>query len=120
MTDRLLWMAIGMAVLSGVTWAALGRGFEVLLGVAAPVLTTAASWVSVTRAWAAAPDTSLAVLIRGFAVKSVFFVAWVTIVLKGCEVRPMPFVASLTVSFLVLHLIEAWCLKRLMQTYSDD
>lgn len=113
---RVLWVAIGVAAMTGVTWAALGRGLEVLLGVAAPVVTTAASWVSVTRAWAAAPETSLAVLVRGFAVKSIFFIAWVTIVLKGLDVRPLPFVASLTGSFLVLHLIEAWCLKRLMQT----
>ena len=49
-------------------------------------------------------------------VKSLFFIAWVTILVKGFEVRPVPFVASLTASFLVLHLIEAWCLKRLMQT----
>lgn len=113
---RGLWVAIGVAAATGVGWALAGRGVDVLLGVAAPVLTTAASWVSITRAWASAPETSLAVLVRGFVVKSLFFMAWVTIVLKGLDVRPVPFVASLTVSFLVLHLIEAWCLKRLMQT----
>lgn len=116
MNGRALWWAMGMAVASGILWAAIGRGFEVLLGVVAPVVTTAVSWVSVTRVWATAPASSLAVMIRGFAVKAVFFIAWVTIVLKGFEVRPEPFVASLTVSFLVLHLMEAWHLKRLMQT----
>lgn len=114
--DRLLWTSMGVAVATGVAWAALGRGTEVLLGVGAPVLTTATSWVSMTKAWAASPETSLSVMVRGFAVKALFFIAWVTIVLKGFEVRPAPFVVSLTVSFLVLHLIEAWCLKRLMQT----
>ncbi len=116
MIGRALWGAMGLAVASGILWAATGRGIEVLLGVVAPVVTTATSWVSVTRAWATAPASSLAVLIRGFAVKALFFIAWVTIVLKGLEVRPEPFVASLTVSFLVLHLMEAWHLKRLMQT----
>lgn len=116
MNGGALWVAMGVAVASGILWAALGRGTEVLLGVVAPVVTTAASWVSVTRVWALDPAASLAVLIRGFIVKAVFFIAWVTIVLKGFEVRPEPFVASLTTSFLVLHFIEAWYLKRLMQT----
>lgn len=113
---RMLWAACGVALATGVLWAALGYGTDVLLGVAAPVLTTAASWMSITRVWATAPETSLSVMIRGFAVKSLFFIAWVTIMVKGFEVRPVPFVASLTASFLVLHLLEAWCLKRLMQT----
>lgn len=113
---RALWGAMGVALAIGVLWAALGHGTEVLLGVVAPVVTTAASWVSITRAWATAPASSLPLMIRGFVVKSVFFIAWVTIVIKGLEVRPEPFVASLTVSFLVLHFLEAWYLKRLMQT----
>ncbi len=116
MSGRTLWWAMGVAVATGILWAASGRGIEVLLGVVAPVLTTAVSWVSVTRAWATAPASSLAVMIRGFVVKALFFIAWVMIVLKGLEVRPEPFVASLTASFLVLHFIEAWHLKRLMQT----
>lgn len=113
---RTLWVAMGVALATGVAWAALGHGTEVLLGVTAPVLTTAVSWASITRAWATAPETSLSVMIRGFVVKSLFFIAWVTIMVKGLEVRPVPFVASLTASFLVLHFLEAWCLKRLMQT----
>ncbi len=113
---RSLWVAMGVALATGVLWAALGHGTEVLLGVIAPVLTTAVSWVSIRRVWATAPETSLSVLIRGLLVKSLFFIAWVTIMLKGFEVRPVPFVASLTASFLVLHLLEAWHLKRLMQT----
>jgi len=113
---RALWMASGLAVATGVAWALAGRGIEVLLGVFAPVLMAAASWVSVSRAWAAAPASSLPVMIRGFVVKSAFFVAWVVIVVKGLEVRPVPFLVSLTVSYLVLHFVEAWCLKRLMQT----
>ncbi len=113
---RVLWGACGVALATGVLWALVGRGTEVLLGVIAPVVTTAASWVQITRVWATAPETSLSVMIRGFLVKSVFFIAWVTIMVKGLEVRPVPFVASLTTSFLVLHFLEAWCLKRLMQT----
>lgn len=117
---RLLWVAIGMTVVVGAAWAALGRGIEVLLGIGAPVVASAASWVSITRTWATAPGTLLSVMVRGFVVKCLFFVAWVTIMLKGLEVRPEPFVASLTVSFLALHFTEAWCLKRLMADVVGD
>jgi hypothetical protein len=116
MNGRVLWWAMGVSVAVGVLWTVAGRGIEVLLGVVAPVLTTAASWVSVSRAWAMAPVSSTRVMIRGFVVKAVFFMVWVVIAFEGFEVRPVPFVVSLTVSFLVLHFIEAWYLKRLMQT----
>lgn len=114
--NRAVWVTIGMTLTVGIAWAALGRGIEVLLGMVAPVGSTAASWLSITRVWATAPELSLSVMVRGFAVKCLFFVAWVTIMVKGFEVRPEPFVVSLTASFLVLHVVEAWSLKRLMQT----
>ncbi len=114
--NRTVWVVIGMTLTVGIAWAALGRGIEVLLGMLGPIGSTAVSWVVVTRIWAKAPERSLSVMVRGFAVKSLFFVAWVTIMLKGFEVRPEPFVVSLVASFLVLHVVEAWSLKRLMQT----
>lgn len=114
--DRVLWMAMGTAVAAGVAWAAGGHGMDVLLGVTAPVLSTAAFRVWIARVWATAPETSLSRMIRAFAVKSVFYIVWVAIMVKGLEVRPLPFVASLVGSFVVLHFLEAWGLKRLMQT----
>jgi hypothetical protein len=114
--NRAVWVTIGMTLTVGIAWAVLGRGTEVLLGVVAPAGSTAVSWLSITRAWATAPEQSLSVMVRGFAVKCLLFVAWVTIMLKGFEVRAEPFVVSLIVSFLVLHAVEAWSLKRLMQT----
>lgn len=112
----LLWTAIGIALGVGLVAAALGYGFDVLAGVVAPALTTAASWLSIARLWAEAPERSLDGMVRGFVVKCLFFVAWVTIVVQGLGIKSIPFVASLVVSFLVLHVIQAWCLKRLMQT----
>lgn len=114
MTSRVLWVSIGITVLASVAWAVSGRGIDVLLGSAAPVMTTAASWWLMKRTWAESPEALMSVMVRGFAAKCLFYVAWVTIMLKGLEVRPGPFVGSLTVSFLVLHLVEAGCLRRLM------
>lgn len=114
MMGRPLWWAIGAVVGTGVAVAARGDGLEVLYGTGAPVFGAATSWVAMTRAWAEAPASSLRVMVRMFAVKSLLFVGYVAIMLKGLGVRPVPFVASLTISFLVLHFVEAWCLKRLM------
>jgi hypothetical protein len=92
----------------------LGFGWEILLGMGAPVLTAAASWAMMTRVWRTDPPALLPAMVRAFVLKCLLYVAWVVIVLKGLAVRPAPFVASLTASFLVLHFTEAWCLKRLM------
>jgi hypothetical protein len=111
-----LWPVMGVTVAVGLGLTALGFGREILLGLAAPVLTTAASWAMMTRVWAAEPVALTQVMIRAFALKAAFFMTWVVIMLKGLEVRPEPFVASLTGAFLVLHFTEAWDLKRLMDS----
>lgn len=111
-----MWAMVAVVALTGLTWWALGWGRDVGLGVAAPVVMSVCSWRSVTRVWTTDPASSLAVMVRGFIVKAAGIIAWVAIALRGFEVRPEPFVVSLTVSFLALHLTEAWCLKRLMQT----
>ncbi len=109
-----VWWTIGLTLAAGIGSAALGQGRDVLLGVGAPVVATAGSWVRITRVWARAPATLLATLIRAVAVKGLFFVAWVWVALAVFEARPAPFVVSFTVSFVTLHLTEAWCLRRLM------
>jgi hypothetical protein len=34
--------------------------------------------------------------------------------LRGLSLRPLPFMVSFTSSFVALHLIEAFCLRRLL------
>jgi uncharacterized membrane protein YdfJ with MMPL/SSD domain len=52
-------------------------------------------------------------MMGGFLGKMVLFGAYVVIVLRGLSVRPVPFVASFTVYFIGLYLVEALYLKRL-------
>jgi uncharacterized membrane protein len=52
-------------------------------------------------------------MIKAFFAKMVFFGLYVALVVKAGWVRPIPFVISFTCYFLVLHMIEAFRLKRL-------
>ena len=49
------------------------------------------------------------VMIAAFAVKMVFFGAYVAVMLRGSALRPMPFVVSFTGYFIALALVEALC-----------
>jgi hypothetical protein len=51
--------------------------------------------------------------VAGFAIKLVFFGAYLTVGLRVLSLRPVPFVVSFTGYFIVLYLIEALYLKRL-------
>lgn len=110
-----VWILCGAVVVSGLAALAAGLGPEVLLGGLAPAIAGAGSWWVTTRTWAADPAALFRVMMRAFVAKCAFFVAWVVIMLRGFEVRPVPFALSLTVAFLGLHLTEAWSLRRLMQ-----
>lgn len=110
-----VWALCGAVVVIGLGVLAAGFGPEVLLGGLAPAIAGAGSWWVTTRTWAADPAALFRVMMRAFVAKSAFFVAWVVIMLRGLDVRPVPFALSLTVTFLGLHLTEAWSLRRLMQ-----
>jgi hypothetical protein len=43
-----------------------------------------------------------------------FVVAYVVMMLKVMDARPMPFVLSFIGAYLATHLAEAYCLRRLM------
>jgi hypothetical protein len=52
-------------------------------------------------------------MVAAFAGKLVFFGAYVAVMLKALGLRPVPFIASFTASFIALHAAEAVCLQRL-------
>jgi hypothetical protein len=93
--------------------AVFGSGVELLLGMAAPLAMAVGSWIAVERTYERDPGSVTAVMIGGFAVKMVFFGAYVIIALGGLHVRPAPFVASFTAYFVGLYALEALYLKRL-------
>lgn len=86
----------------------------VVLGIVGPVIVGVASWRMTTRTWARDPASLLPWMIRAFVVKVLFFVTYVVVVLAvfGAELRP--FALSFTATFLIAHLAEAYCLRRLM------
>ena len=109
-----LWWVIGVAVATGVAVAMLGRGYEVLLGVAGPAVVAGASWVLMTRTWARDPVALLPLLLRAFAVKALIFIGYAALVAGVFDVRLTPFAISFTVAFLATYLAEAYGLWRMM------
>ena len=87
----------------------------VALGIVGPLLMASASWVIAERTWRHEPERLTAVMIAAFAGKMVFFGAYVAFMLSVLSLRPVPFVASFTTSFIALHLAEALALKRLLR-----
>ena len=111
-----LWWMIGAGLLS---WAAVSLAFgehahpEALFGMLGPLAAAGATWVVGARTHAAAPGRVLGVLMAAFAVKMVFFGAYVTVMLRPLELRPIPFVASFTGYFIALYGMEALFFRRL-------
>ena len=54
------------------------------------------------------------VRITALAVKMVFFAGYVGVMLRGLDLRPMPFIVSFAAYFIALHTIEATFLRRLV------
>ena len=110
-----------MALLASLGWlgaAVLGDGrarFEVLLGILGPLLVTSATWVLMERAYTRRPESLTSMMILAFGFKLVFFGAYVAAMIGVLSVRPVPFVAAFTSSFIALHLTEALFLRRLFQ-----
>jgi len=85
---------------------------EALLGMLGPLVSALTTWVVVARA-VAVPERVTGVMVTGLAVKMVFFGVYVTGMLMGAGLRPVPFVLSFTGAFIALHAMEAVFLRRL-------
>ena len=84
-----------------------------LYGVLAPLIVVVVSWSVVQRAYRANAAGLMPVLLVGMALKLMFFAVYAAVMLRVLHVRPVPFVATFTVSFIVLHNIEALLMRRL-------
>lgn len=111
-----------MTAICGLSWAAVsiassnGANPEALAGMAGPLAAAVTSWTVVDRTHAAAPERVTGVMVTGFALKALFFAAYVVVMLKALELRPMPFAVSLTGYFVGLYALEALFLQRLFAT----
>ena len=63
-----------------------------------------------------ASSSLLPVLIAGMAAKLVFLGLYAAVMLRVLHLQPVPFVASFTVCFVVLHNIEALFMRRLFMS----
>jgi hypothetical protein len=82
------------------------------LGMIGPLVSAVLTWLFVARTHRQAPERVTAVLIAGFAIKMLFFGAYIAL-LAALGMRLRPFVASFAVYFIALHTIEAGYLRRL-------
>ncbi len=85
----------------------------IVLGMAGPLLAATASWLVVERAYRRDAAVVTPTMIRAWAAKAAFFVAYVAVVLQGLDVSPAPFVISFTASFIAFYTVEAILLHRL-------
>jgi hypothetical protein len=99
-----------LATLIFVPWQ---TGFEILCGMLGPLAAAVVSWVLAERKYRRRPEALTTLMMVLFGAKLLFFAAYLTIMLRVLSLRPMPFVVSFTIYFIVLYLIEALSLRRL-------
>ena len=114
-------MAAGCALsaLAAIVFGGPGIGREVLLGMFGPLVVTSVTWTLTERAYRRHPETLTPLMVQAFTAKMVFFGAYVTAMLLGLRLRPVPFMASFTGYFIVLYLTEALLMRRLFDTPND-
>jgi hypothetical protein len=102
--------AVGWAAAVGVWGEAVG--LDVGLGLGGPLVAAIGTWAMIVRTVQAEPSRLTQRLLSAFAVKLVFFGVFVAVAIRRLSVRPVAFVVSFTVSFVVLHAVEAMLLRR--------
>lgn len=111
-----------MVAASGAAWvlvtALLGdrANPEAAWGIAGPMTSAVVSWMAYVRANEAAPERLTRVMISAFALKLIFFSVYVAMAMRVMDLRAAPFVVSFSSAFIVLHAMEAFSLRRLIQT----
>ena len=109
------WMAAASvgSGLAAIGIAGMRSGAEILLGMAAPLAAAGVSWVLIERTWKRDPARLTGVMLTALAAKMVFFGAYVAAVIKGVEVKAVPFVVSFTSFFVGLYAVEALLMRNL-------
>jgi uncharacterized membrane protein YdfJ with MMPL/SSD domain len=88
-------------------------GIDILGGMIGPLVAACATWALTERTYRTAPERLTALMVAGFGAKVVFFGAYVTVMVRGLRLTPMPFAASFTGYFVALLLAEALAMRRL-------
>jgi hypothetical protein len=103
------------------SWVAIGAverslNPELFWGMAGPLLATVGTWLAIALTHGRAPERLNTVMVMGFALKAVFFGAYVVVMLRVLAMRPVPFVVSFTGYFIALYAMEALFLRRLLRS----
>ena len=85
----------------------------VVFGMAAPVVSAAATWILISLAQRRNPAGVSGVMMAAFMAKMVFFGVYVVVMLRGLDLPAVPFIVSFTAYFVSLYAIEAVMLRRL-------
>jgi len=107
----------GAAIGSWLAVSATGAGQvnpEALFGMAGPLVASCLSWLGVLRIHRAAPDRVMGAMIVFFALKFVFFGAYVAVALRVLSLRPVPFMAAFVSYFIAMYAMQALFLRRLV------
>jgi hypothetical protein len=104
----LCWLAI-VGVMGG------EHTLEAALGLAAPLGVGVGTWLLAERAYRESPARLTQLMIGAFAVKLLFFGAYVVFVLSVLARPPVPFVVSFAICFVAVHLVEAFCFQQLFR-----
>jgi len=109
------WIAAA-AVGSGLVAVAIaGRSLavEILSGMLAPLLAVIVSWITTERMYRRDPARLTTLMTGAFAVKMLFFGAYLAVMIKGVGLAVTPFAVSFTGYFVALYLTEALLMRRL-------
>ena len=102
--------AVSLALTSA---AAPGVSAELVLGAAAPLMVALTTMTMIERTHRRDPVEVTPLMIKAFGAKMVLFGGYVVAVIAYLPISPTPFIVSFAVSFIALHVTEAFRLRSL-------
>ena len=91
---------------------------EALFGMLGPLVAVSGTWFLAEWIYRRRPGELTGLLAVAFVLKMAFFGGYVAVMLSVLRFRPAPFVASFTIYFIALYLMEALYLRRLFSERS--
>ena len=88
-------------------------GIDILGGMIGPLVAACATWALTERTYREAPERLTSLMAAGFGAKVVFFGVYVTVMVRGLGLKPVPFAASFTGYFVALLLAEALAMRKM-------
>ena len=110
---QVVWMTAGSVAGWMAAVAVAGYATEVFLGMLGPLLAACATWLVVARAHRRDPSRVTAVLMAAFAVKVLFFGAYVVLAMRLGQLELTPFTAAFAVYFVSLYVVQAMLVQGL-------